>query len=383
MNRVPRDIRTLVAFAFAASAADASLVTLLPSIRRDLALTGLEAGAVLSATTLAMLAVAIPVGLVAGRVGSAPLLRVAGIVLPVALVGMALAPGLPLLLAARGAFGISYGVLWVIGPARLAAGGRGARGTGLMIGASGAGWLFGPLVSGAVGGAVGWRWPLLALAVAAVPVAAALALERIPTLAPTPLRARDAVALVRRERAVVGALVVSAVLGVVSGTASILVPQLLSDNGLSAGGIGVVLGLSAAVWMLAGPLSGRAGARGVDLRLAGVAVGVLGVAWVVPVVSVSTGALVFFVLLSAACRAAVNTLAYALGAGARAGESSATAVVALMNVAWALTALVSPLFAGAAESDGAVRLAFAVTAALGLVAAAWMVTGRRVAAAPA
>ncbi|MDH4347130.1 MAG: hypothetical protein OEW31_12425, partial [Thermoleophilia bacterium] len=110
MNRVPRDIRTLVAFAFAASAADASLVTLLPSIRRDLALTGLEAGAVLSATTLAMLAVAIPVGLVAGRVGSAPLLRVAGIVLPVALVAMALAPGLPLLLAARGAFGISYGV---------------------------------------------------------------------------------------------------------------------------------------------------------------------------------------------------------------------------------------------------------------------------------
>jgi predicted MFS family arabinose efflux permease len=377
MDRIPRDLRALVAFAFTASAADAMLVTLLPSIRREFGLGGVEVGAVLSATTLGMLAVAVPVGAVASRVGSVPLVRVAGAVLPLALLGIALAPGLHLLLAARGAFGLSYGILWVIGPARLASGGRGARGTGLMIGASGAGWLIGPLVAGAIGDVAGWRWPVVALAVIAVPVAILLARDRTPTSPPQPVRARDAVGLVRRERAVAGALAVSAVLGVVSGTASILVPEALSENGFSSGGIGVVLALSAALWTLTGPLSGRAGAGGVDLRLAGAAVGVLGVAFVVPAVSLSTGALVFFVLLSAACRAAVNTLAYALGAGAPGGESGATAVIALMNIVWAVTALVSPLAVGAVDSDGAVRLAFAVPALLGLVTAAWMLFARR------
>ncbi len=377
MKRIPGDLRALVAFAFTASAADAMLVTLLPTIRRGLGLGGVEVGAVLSATTVGMLAVAVPVGFVASRVGSTPLLRAAGAVLPLALAGIALAPGLHVLLAARGAFGLSYGILWVIGPARLAAGGRGARGTGLMIGASGAGWLIGPLVAGAIGDVADWRWPVAALAAIAVPVAVLLVRDRNPTPAPRPLRARDAVGLVRRERAVAGALAVSGVLGVVSGTASILVPEALSENGFSSGGIGVVLALSAAVWTLTGPLSGRAGAGGVDLRLAGAAVGALGVAFVVPAVSLSTGALVFFVLLSAACRAAVNTLAYALGAEAPGGVSSATAVIALMNVAWAATALVSPLAVGVAESDGAVRLAFAAPAVLGLVTAAWMLVARR------
>ncbi len=376
MHRIPRDLRAVVLFAFAASAADASVVTLLPSIRRDLGLAGIEAGAVLSMTTFAMLATTVLVGLAAGRVGSRTLLVAAGVLLPLALVGSALAPGLAVLLAARALFGLSFGVLWVVGPVRVAAGGRGSAGTGLLLGAAGAGWLLGPLVSGAAAGLTGWRWPLLGLAILTAPVGVALARDRVHvTAVAARRRLRDKLTAVRFERAVVGALLVSAVLGVVSGTASILIPEVLSENGLSPGGIGLVLALSALLWTLAAPLSGRAGAGGVDVRLAGVALGVLAIAFVVPAVSLSTGAIVFFVLLSTACRAAVNTLAYALGAGAR--ESSATAVIALMNAAWASTALVSPLVAGAADSETGVRLAFAATAVLGLAVAAWMVGLRR------
>lgn len=379
MRSLPRDLRALIAFSFAASGADATVVTLLPSIRRDLGLAGVEAGAVLSATTLVMLAAAVPLGLIAGRVGSKRLLTVAGVLVPLAMIGMAVAPGLPALLAARAVFGLSFGILWVIGPVRAAASGRSARGVGFLIGAAGAGWLVAPIVSGIVADAVGWRWPLFGFAVVALPVAVSLARDRAQVAPASPLRLRDAFTVVRSERAVVGALLASAVLGVVSGSGSLLIPEVLSGNGLSASGIGLVLALSALLWTLAGPLSGRAAAAGVDVRLAGVALGVLAIAYLVPAVSLSTGAIVFFVLISAAFRAAANTLAYALGAGTSAGESSATAVIALMNAAWASTALVSPLLVGAVESDAAIRLSFALTAVLGLGVAAWMVTGRRTA----
>ena len=69
-----------------------------------------------------MLVAAMPIGYAANRFGTRAPLLVAATLMPVALVGQALAGSLEALLAARFLFGLSFGILWVIGPARAASG---------------------------------------------------------------------------------------------------------------------------------------------------------------------------------------------------------------------------------------------------------------------
>ena len=75
---------------------------------------------------------------------------------------------------------------------------------------------------------------------------------------------------------------------------------------------------------------------------------------------------------------------YAVGVRASEG-TSAPMVIGVMNLAWAVTALVTPLLAGLAEGSSEVRLAFAAT---GVVAAGVAIVlllprpGGKVAAAP-
>ena len=159
--------------------------------------------------------------------------------MPLALVGQALAGDLERCCSrARLLFGLSFGILWVIGPARAAAGGRGASGTGPLIAASGAGWLVGPIVAGVIadaerlahrlGGARRRDLPL-------IPLVARYAAPRTTGERLESLRLRAAFGLVRRNRAIAGAALVSALLGVVGGVSGLLLPLALDGNGLSAG----------------------------------------------------------------------------------------------------------------------------------------------------
>ena len=183
------------------------------------------------------------------------------------------------------------------------------------------------------------------------------------------VRLRSALALVRRDRTVAGAALVCALLGVVTGVTSLLAPLVLSANGLSASAIGLAFGVSASVWIVSATLVGRLRARSVDLRSVGIGVAVLGIAWLLPVASLSTAAVIGFLVVSAACRSSINALVYAVGARAGGGESAA-AVLGVMNLAWAAAALLAPLAAGAADGDAGIRLAFAFTAlTAGVVAA--------------
>ena len=147
MARFDLELRVLLALAVVNGIAESSVVPLLPSIQDDLGLSSVEAGLVWTITTLAMLVAAVPVGYAANRLGSRLPLLVAAALMPLALFGQALAGGLGTLLAARLLFGFSFGILWVIGPARAAAGGRGARGIGPLIAAAGVGWLVGPVLA--------------------------------------------------------------------------------------------------------------------------------------------------------------------------------------------------------------------------------------------
>ncbi|MGI8974158.1 MAG: MFS transporter [Gaiella sp.] len=356
------ELRPLLALVAVHGAADGALLPLLPSLRDQLGLTGLELAALLAMPTVVMLATAVPVGLLASRLGSGRLLMAVGLLLPLSLVGMALAPGLAVLLAARALFGLSFSVLWIVGPTRAAAGGRGTAGTGRLLGFSGVGWLGGPLAAGLAADVAGWRVALGLVALAAVPVLPGLVRARKQGGASATARLLPALRAFREERPVRLLVATSAVLGVVTGVSGLLPALVLARNGLSAGAIGVAMSLAAAVWIVAARATGRAGAID-NARPVGLCLAALAVAWLLPAASLSSLAVVGFLIVSAACRSSLGTLIYALGARA-AGEGAAAAVVGMMNLGWAVAALIAPFAAGSAESDTGVRTVFALTAAI-------------------
>ena len=379
MRRFDLELRVLLAFAFVNGVAESSLVPMLPSVRNDLGLSSVQIGLVLTTTTLAMLVAALPIGYATNRFGTRVPLLLAAALMPVGLVGQAFVGGLGGLLAARLLVGLSFGILWTIAPARASAGGRGAGGTGPLIAASGAGWLVGPVLGGLLADGVGWRHGSLVLALVTVPLiplVARCALPRGSDVRIESLRLRSAVGLLRHNRAVAGAALVSALLGVVGGVSGLLVPLALSANGLSAGAIGIVFGASAAVWIASAAVVGRVQASFVQLRTVGFAVAVMALAWLLPAVRLSTLALVGFLVVATASRSTINALNYAVGARASEGYPAAPLAIGVLNLAWAATALVSPLLAGLAEGNDGVRIAFAATAAVAACVAAALLLPR-------
>ncbi|WP_411277501.1 MFS transporter [Gaiella sp.] len=363
VKRFDLELRVLLALTVVNGVAESSLITLLPEIRSDLGLSSLEAGLALAASTLAMIVVAMPVGNVANRFGTRALLVTASILIPVALIGQALASSLPLLISARFVFGISFGIIWVIAPARAAAGGRGASGTGPLIAASGLGWLLGPVVAGVVTDAVNWRVALVVLAALAVPLIPLLlryAEPRLDGRRLESLRLRQAFGVVRGNRIIAGAVLVAALLGIVSGASGLLIPAAFADNGLSSGRIGLAFGLAAGVWIATAALVGRLRASAVGRRGVGIAVAVMAGAWLLPAFGLSTLSLLAFLLISTACRSSINALNYAVGVRASAGDT-APAVVGMLNLAWAVMALTTPLLVGLADGSAGIRAAFALT----------------------
>ncbi|MGZ8688210.1 MAG: hypothetical protein ACXWZP_07255, partial [Gaiellaceae bacterium] len=185
-----------------------------------------------------------------------------------------------------------------------------------------------------------------------------------------------------RDRAIASVTVVSALLGVVTGVSGLIAPLVLSGNGLSAGAIGSIVALSAVVWIVGGALSARVPAVRIDARLVGAAVAALAASWLIPVVSLSTLAIVGFLLVSAAFRALLGTVIYVPVRFAVASEAHAAPVVGVMNMAWAATALCSPLAAGVVMGGTDVRWAFVGTSAIGVAVAAWILASRTAADVP-
>lgn len=380
LARCDRSFVAVIALSFATSVGESAFIPVLPAIRDTFGLSGFQTGALLSAETVAMLTAAVPIGMLAGRVGSHRVLVACAVLLPISMLGHAVATGLPSLLLARALFGVSFGILWTIGPAVAAGAGRGAAGTGRLIAASGAGWLVGPAFSGIAADALGFRIPFVAIAVLTLPLALllALALDGVVVAEVSGRRLREAVSLACRERSLGGVTLASALLGLVTGVSGLVPPLVLAGNGLSAGAIGAVVALSAVVWIVGGAVSSLLPDARIDIRLVGVAVAALALSWLIPVVSLSTAAIVCFLLVSAAFRALLGTVIYVPVRLAVSSEALAAPIVGVMNVAWAATALTSPLAAGLVVGGANVRWAFVGTAAIGFAAAAWMLVSRRV-----
>jgi len=370
--RADRALFAVSALALVNAVADAALIPVLPTLQERFDLSGAQTGALLSAATIVTLAASVPIGLFAGRIGSRRLLLASAALLPLSLLVQGLATGLEMLMAGRALFGLSFAILWTVSPGVAAGSGRGAAGTGRLIAAAGAGWLIGPVFSGIVTDLWGYRVAFIAIAVGTLPLVYILARahseeDRVPAG-----RLRHALSAARNEHALGGAMLVTALLGAVAGVSGLLAPLVLADNGLSAGGIGVVIALTAVVFTASGALSARIPSWRVDVRLVGATAAVVGATFLIPFVSFSTFAMIGFLAVSAGARAVLVSVVYALARSHVPREALANPIGGLMNVMWAATALAAPLAAGVALSAGGARWAFVAIAVVGFVVAAWM-----------
>ncbi len=372
LGRRDRALLAVAALAFASAVADAALLPVLPTLQERFGLSGVQMGALLSAATVVTLATSIPIGLLAGRIGSRRLLLASAALLPVSLIVQGLANGLGLLMVGRALFGLSFGILWTIAPAVAAGSGRRAAGVGRLIASAGAGWLVGPILSGIVTDVWGYQAAFATIAVLTIPLVGVLACDRSADDRAPAAPLRDAIAAAGKERALAGAMLVTALLGVVTGVSGLLAPIVLADNGLTAGGIGAVIALSAVIFTASGAMSTRIPSSRINVRVVGATAAVLAATFLIPMVSFSTFAVIGFLVLGAGARAVLNTVVYALARSHVPTEALATPIVGVMNVTWAAAALAAPLAAGVALSAGGAKWAFVATAITGFAVAVWM-----------
>src|SRR4051794_29653266 len=371
---------TLYALIFASVVADVAVVPLLPTLTAAHGLSSLETALLLSTTTFAMVVVTLPLGRLADRIGARPLVSCAGGFVVLGSIVLALANGLPALLAGRTLIGIANGIIWTAGVMIAGAPGRPAGATGRAIAAGGTGLLVGPVLAGLLADRIGTWAPFAAGAALALPVTIFFALQRsapversAPAAAPRPA-ARGA----HRNRIVVYAMLATVLLGFVGGMGNLLGTLRLSENGLSPSGIGVLFSIGALVWIVVAPLAGRMGEQRSHIALTAIGCALLGGAWLVPVADRSTLAITAFLLASSAGRAGLNTFSYLLaGTGARAAGAGPGTAIGLVNLGWGGAAGIGRLAASAPHRHIHERIPFGVIAALCLGVAAFMLTGPR------
>jgi DHA1 family inner membrane transport protein len=362
------------------SAAQATLVTLLPALSRQLRLSSLEAASLLSVSLFCTLLVSVPVGVLATRVPIRALVVGAAALLAASLAVQAMAIGFPFFLVGRALFGIAFGMVWTIGLALLSeTTTRTTSALGAAVAVSGVGHLLGPPYAGYTAEHLSLHAPFAGLAVLALAVTA-LMIRVLPRRAEQRYSRQPlvrAVRAVQENRQVRGALLLIATLGLVAGVVQVAIPAQLDRNGLSAAEIGLALGAGAAVWTA---VSGQAAAWG-DHALKRGAISVLltalAAAAMMAAATSATAAMIAFLILHAAFASPLSTITYPLArAGARAAGAPVGAVIGMTNTLWAAAAMAGPLLAATLADALGRRFPFALIVVLCASLAIWTVWRR-------
>jgi MFS family permease len=325
-----------------------------------------------------MVVVAFPIGLVSDRIGARPLTVGAAGLAALSSLGQGLAHEFWLLLASRAAFGVAFGAIWTAGLALLTEGGaveqRSVR-LGATIPVAGAASTIGPAFAGVVAGQFGVAAPFVVIASAAAVTAAALVLAPA-VVAAEPVerpRLRYVLGSLRRSRLVAASAAILVVAGFSGSLSYLLVPLRLRANGLSVAAIGAILAAAALCYIGSSMGVTRLGERAARPIAAGGAVAALSLALVLPALTTASVALALFLLLRAACNAAMSTVAYPLAtAGAAQAGIGAGTAIGLVNAAWATSTVVAPLAGGAIAQAAGDRAAFAVLLPITLLTGLWL-----------
>ena len=307
-----------------------------------------------------MVVVTLPLGRLADRVGARPLVACAGAFVVLGSLVLALAGGLPALLAGRTLIGIANGIIWTAGVMIAGAPGRPAGATGRAIAAGGSGLLVGPVLAGLLADRVGTWAPFAIGAALALPVTIFFALQRsAPAERPRSSRATGLPAAAHRNRLVVYAMLATVLLGFVGGMGNLLGSLRLSENGLSPSGIGVLFSLGALVWIAVAPLAGRSARSAATSRSRALGCALLGAAWLVPVAdALDGGDRRVPARLDGRARGAQHLQLPARGQRRRVAGAGRGTVIGLVNLSWGVAAVIGPLAASAAH--GAHRRAHAL-----------------------
>jgi predicted MFS family arabinose efflux permease len=381
---------------FLAGVASAAIVPLLPRLSDRYGLSTSATALLLGLPGLATLAVSVPSGLAADRFGARRVTLGASALLVLSCL-LEAAPSLTALLLGRLVFGIAFGVVWTSGMAWLADfdGGGGSR-LGPTVTCSSVGVMAGPAVGGILGQHAGLGAPFAAIAVAVGLVAIPLALGSGPAETdalsaghePTPdgesehhrapqhdVSARSLLALARRP--VVGAAAAAlAISGGVASCSQLLISGGLHHIGVSTDRIGLAFSAAAVCYIAVSAGVVRLGRRVRTLRVNALAGMALALALVPALAGSGAFAMVGALMISAAPRAAIGTIAYSLAAGdSDEGAGGAGFVFGMLNGAWAAATVFMPLLAGALEQSSGARAGYLAVIIPSCALAAWLVAG--------
>src|ERR1700693_4516748 len=156
-----------------------ALVPLLPSYTRAYHLSSVQAGALLSAASLAIVVASVPAGRLSDRFGARRVTLAAGAIAGVSMFGVAAAPGYLALLAARAVCGIGSGTIWSAGLSWLGDSAQPEereRALAVVITIAGVGSMVGPVFAGVLADQVGRGAAFVAVGVITAGGVGALAL---------------------------------------------------------------------------------------------------------------------------------------------------------------------------------------------------------------
>jgi MFS family permease len=361
-------IAFLYAFHLLVAADGIALVPLIPTYTTRFDLSVFEAGLVVGAPAIAMLALSVPVGLLSDRVGPRVVTIAASSLLAVSALGQAVADSYAVLLASWTLFGITSAIIYTAAPAWLAAAAPPHRRVAVLGGVAtfaGLGLMLGPAFAGLLADHFGSASPFLVFAALAAAVTVGLILQ--PSSRPTreAPAARSLRALLR-ERHGASVLALMFFVGGLGGVVNLLVPLRLHHEGLSASAIGIAFTAATALFVLTSVQVARFGNRVPLLVASGLASLALGGVLLLPVFAASAVLLIVFLVLRAPLWSVVSTISNPLCAyGADLAGVGTGFGLAVMNLCWACGNLGGPLAGGALAGAAGDRPVFALLALAG------------------
>jgi MFS family permease len=357
-----------------------SLVPLVPSYRHAWHLGGFEAGVLLSAASLAIVAGSIPGGLAGDRLGSRRVTLAAGCLLSASCLAQGLAPELWTLLAARLAFGVSSAVIWSAGLSWLSdSTGDRPGALGAVMAVAGAGGMAGPAFAGVLGDRVSRGAPFVVLAaLAGVLVLALAAAERGVERHHEHHPLARVLGLARRDALIAGAVIMMLLGGFSDGVVNLIAPDQLADAGRSSAWIGVVLSIAAGLFIVCAAATARAGRTAVTLAF-GAACTALSAVVLGPVLAAGSVAVVAsMVLLRAPMLGAMYAICFPLGVdGARRVGVGAGSINGLLGFAWGGASFVGAVVAGLLTELSGAQAVYGLLAAGCVAATAVLASLRR------
>jgi MFS family permease len=360
-----------------------SIVPLVPAYTRAYHLSDVSAGALLSASSLAIVVASVPAGRLSDRFGARIVTLAAAAIAAAAMLGSALAPNFLSLLAARAVFGVGSGTIWSAGISWLSDSADDDirdRTLALVVTTAGVGSMIGPVVAGLLADHVARGAVFAAAGVPMVAVIAALALGDPGTRkrhGHKPMR--EITAGMRASPLLAGAIAIMLLGGVGDGVVNLVAPLQLGDHGLSSGAIGAWLSVASTIFIASSAAVARVGRRAVSLRLGGLMAALQAAALIPVLASGAVAPVILTVLLRSIAVGPPYAMAFPLGAlgAARLGFGTGT-VNGVMGVVWGAANFVGPLAAGAVIATAGDRAAYALLAVWCLLIALTLVrAGRR------